>query len=492
MAVVLNRVSSAAFSRYLLLMVLMLVSIATLLYFTTGKSINDINKATKNIAIYDVNFSSLVIEKQLTELRRSIELFSLSFDEEISSLMSHPRSTAAAKEVASKLEEFFPHAKSFVLTNNKGETVYIQEQDEFFKVCDLTVRHHARGEEAAVEVHTQGRRHHLDIVSKLNGFKSRGYLVVSIDADIFKPYLDTPAGHQLMLIKNNGIPLIEITSAGARAGFKGDIFLSETEESNILSSKKIPGTNWLLVDIKDDVLLSLKISQSYMTSLLVFLGFTFFMVISAYLLFVKDRQLQSIESEYRHYKGKVDDVIAEKTADLRDANARLEHLSLTDGLTGIANRRHLDLVLSRELRRAIRHNKQVALLLLDIDFFKRYNDSLGHVSGDKCLQLIAAEINDEFRRGGDLAARYGGEEFAIILPEISVSDVDRQAERVRVLIKNLNIEHPDSEISDWVTVSVGVTVLVKDEFKTMEELMKDADAALYRAKSSGRNCCYRI
>ncbi len=168
-------------------------------------------------------------------------------------------------------------------------------------------------------------------------------------------------------------------------------------------------------------------------------------------------------------------------------NMRLKDVSYLDGLTGVPNRRKLEEHLSREWDRAKKSGQPLSLLMVDIDFFKRYNDLLGHLEGDECLRKVAQEINRHVRSGMDLVARYGGEEFAVVLPETNEEQARSIAERIRNDVESLKIPHPASEVSRYITVSVGVATLVPEDNLRKEVLVSMADRALYRAKRRGRN-----
>jgi diguanylate cyclase len=165
---------------------------------------------------------------------------------------------------------------------------------------------------------------------------------------------------------------------------------------------------------------------------------------------------------------------------LETANRRLKHLVGVDALTGIANRRHFDRALEREVRRARRDGQPLSLVFLDLDEFKLFNDSYGHTQGDEVLRKVAQTLDETFRRGGDLVARYGGEEFAVVLPGL-------YAERLRRRIWRLAIPYNASQLTDRVTISGGVATVYPPAIATPDDLLFAADKALYRAKCLGRN-----
>jgi len=171
---------------------------------------------------------------------------------------------------------------------------------------------------------------------------------------------------------------------------------------------------------------------------------------------------------------------------------RLRLLSTQDGLTGIANRRLFDRTIEVEWSRAVRNSLVISLIMIDIDFFKNYNDSLGHQAGDDALKKIAVTMQQLFRRPGDLVARYGGEEFVALLPETSPHGSAMLAERLRKEIEELKIPHPDSKISEFVTISLGAATLIPHRGSSYKILVSLADKALYQAKREGRNRVVRI
>jgi diguanylate cyclase (GGDEF)-like protein len=168
-------------------------------------------------------------------------------------------------------------------------------------------------------------------------------------------------------------------------------------------------------------------------------------------------------------------------------NRELERLSSMDGLTGIANRRTFDAVLEREWKRAQRSRKPLSLIMIDIDFFKQFNDCYGHQQGDECLRQVARVLAATLRRAADLAARYGGEEFALLLPETDLEQAVWLAKECRSRIIEQQIAFKHSTISNVVTISLGVGTSVPVPGISPSALIEIADKALYRAKENGRN-----
>lgn len=173
--------------------------------------------------------------------------------------------------------------------------------------------------------------------------------------------------------------------------------------------------------------------------------------------------------------------------ELRAAHHRAERLSAIDSLTGIANRRHFDAALEAEMSRAMRLEKPLAVILLDIDCFKQFNDRYGHNAGDDCLAEIGQLLARYARRSGDLAARYGGEEFVLLLPNSNLEAAREIAEEVRLAIIEQAIAHDASPVAPVVTASFGVAAIVPGPDASPRKLIETADKALYEAKNAGRN-----
>jgi two-component system chemotaxis family response regulator WspR len=235
------------------------------------------------------------------------------------------------------------------------------------------------------------------------------------------------------------------------------IVLSTKEEASIKSEAFQLGANDYLVKLPDTIELIARIryhSQAYITQL------------------ERDEAFRALE---------------ESREQLAEANRTLQKLSSLDGLTGIANRRTFDETLTKEWNRAVRDQKTLGLIMLDIDFFKLYNDHYGHQGGDDCLKKVAKGLESATNRDADFLARYGGEEFSAILPDTDIQGAVKVAEEMRLAIQSLHIEHAKSKVSDIVSISIGVASIVPQNNTEPEILIAAADQALYKAKEDGRN-----
>ncbi|TBW54400.1 diguanylate cyclase [Marinobacter halodurans] len=177
--------------------------------------------------------------------------------------------------------------------------------------------------------------------------------------------------------------------------------------------------------------------------------------------------------------------------ELKRKSDLLAKLALLDGLTGIANRRQLELTLELEWARCLRNGCPLSVIMIDVDHFKAYNDHLGHGQGDECLRAVAKALHGATRRAGDLLARYGGEEFVVVLPSSSTEDALQTAEALRRCVLRQRLSHPNSPVSHLVTISLGIASAVPSKTRIASHMMEVADAALYQAKKAGRNCVRR-
>ncbi|WP_202908504.1 diguanylate cyclase domain-containing protein [Labrys sp. WJW] len=173
--------------------------------------------------------------------------------------------------------------------------------------------------------------------------------------------------------------------------------------------------------------------------------------------------------------------------ELMETNLELQRLTNVDGLTGLSNRRYFDQYLDTEWRQAMRAREPISLLIIDVDHFKQYNDTYGHLAGDEVLKTVATAVRSTFQRPKDLAVRMGGEEFAVVLPQTLADDLAFLAEKVVQAIEGLGLPHAASPIAEKVTISVGGATHIPAGNDQPERLIEAADKAMYEAKRSGRN-----
>ncbi len=194
------------------------------------------------------------------------------------------------------------------------------------------------------------------------------------------------------------------------------------------------------------------------------------------------QQKKLLKSQAKLLESKVNELLL-----LKEVNCHLESISALDGLTGIPNRRTFDQFIDMNWKNAIREQQPISVIMSDIDFFKAYNDTYGHLQGDDCLTLVAKALVSCLKRPNDLVARYGGEEFIALLPNTDKQGALRVAERMRRCIEKLAMKHDQSRVADCVTISLGVAEIIPQPFDSIVDFIKIADDALYVAKHEGRN-----
>ncbi|MGY2339817.1 diguanylate cyclase domain-containing protein [Pseudomonas sp. SDO5532_S415] len=235
------------------------------------------------------------------------------------------------------------------------------------------------------------------------------------------------------------------------------IVLSTKEDPLVKSAAFAAGANDYLVKLPDNIELVARIryhSRSYMT-------------------------LLQRDAAYR--------ALRVSQQQLLDTNLVLQRLMNSDGLTGLSNRRHFDEYLELEWRRSLREQSQLSLLMIDVDYFKTYNDSFGHLEGDEALRKVAATIRDACARPSDLPARYGGEEFALVLPNTSQGGARLVAEKLRMTVEALQVPHISPTEGSNLTISIGLATITPKAGSHCRELISAADKGLYLAKNNGRN-----
>jgi diguanylate cyclase (GGDEF)-like protein/PAS domain S-box-containing protein len=196
---------------------------------------------------------------------------------------------------------------------------------------------------------------------------------------------------------------------------------------------------------------------------------------------------KKLENELKEHRDHLNSLVEQRTEELSLVNEKLRELANLDSLTNLPNRRFFDETLQKEIQRATRHKHPLSLLMCDIDFFKQYNDTYGHVTGDDCLVSVAECLTDSFKRASDFPARYGGEEFSVILPHTDDEDAFSLCETFMQNLKMMAIPHSSSDISDYLTMSIGLVTFEPNLEIDANAIIKAADEALYKAKRNGRN-----
>ena len=476
-----------SFRKFLFFSVAFLLGVAALLYFANKNRINDLQHLQKVTAEYSVSRAVALIEQELTLLQRSVHLFYFSYRPQLKQLIADPENDDLRMEIQADLEKHFPDAVTFTFTDKEGYPLLVDYDNYIGELCRENLNEFAAGGEVLLRIHPADETYHFDIMTSFSDTNNEGVFFISFDVMKLANHLAAQPEHQLMLIYNKDGGLIELTSQGSRNMLQRDFFLSDIEKSSILVSKDIIGTDWTLVDILSSSPGFNELYKARSHSQLTFLGFALASLAALLVVYFDERKLGRVIHALDHHKSKLEERIKLRTWELSEANRELHELSRQDSLTGVANRRFFDHRIDLEARRMRREGQPLSLLMIDVDYFKHYNDSFGHPAGDVCLKNIANVISSSAHRGGDFVARYGGEEFAVILPAMDEDESVQFAESIRLAVLSGQFKHPDSSVSPYVTVSIGVATLEPGSMSGVIELIESADKSLYAAKKAGRN-----
>ncbi len=209
--------------------------------------------------------------------------------------------------------------------------------------------------------------------------------------------------------------------------------------------------------------------------------FTILVLIVLGVLFISYYVFKSIQND--HTKLEI------ATKKLKRANKKLENVSYTDALTSLHNRRYFNFVYDRELKRAKRTHSNITFMMLDVDYFKQYNDTYGHIEGDAALKTVAKVLKDTLKRPGDFVFRMGGEEFGILLTNTDEDNSSKLAQSICDAVRNKEIKHENSKVNSFLTISIGLVCCIADDALNEEVFITRADTMLYEAKEAGRNRC---
>ncbi len=303
------------------------------------------------------------------------------------------------------------------------------------------------------------RREHL------KGFVSGVYQIGAIFAS--SALSDVPLGIELKLVdetlpSGNDI----LYTYQSRAGISADESITYRREL-----PEIWGRKWSLIG--SPTLRYIADRRDMLPQTIFVSGIIFTLFIALYIHIISKRSVT------------IQKIVLEKTKALSETNKKLKVLSRIDGLTGVANRRHMDEYLDIEWRRAARSKSSISFILIDIDYFKLYNDNYGHLEGDEVVKRVAGKLKTMVNRPGDLLARYGGEEFALVLTE--TEDAELVANSCRKAIEELRVPHEFSKAADVITISVGFCTIIPQKGTDPSWVIDSADKALYKAKKAGRN-----
>ncbi len=426
------------------------------------------DNATKNIR-YE-------IERILQHKNKLVKSFFEDNETIITKVADNPENDALYNQLNTKLERYFTDYFASNIVSKSGELIIDDFDGNIGAMCLSDMQYFVKTNQQLTRIHPNPSIYHYDVRAKFTDGSNRIF-IVTFNADEISHLINasTPEKHNIIIF-NNKVNIIEITRQGSRDKLHGrlDYRLSEKEKMRRLSSSTISNSYWDVTDLHDMTLFDEYNEKLIRQSIITYVFFILLISIMSIALFIGSRN-----------KNKLESYLITKNKNIDSLNKKLKIISQTDSLTELYNRRYLDARSQSDFSTARRLNVPLSIALIDIDFFKRYNDTYGHQAGDGCLVKVAKIISNYFKRSNEFSARYGGEEFFVLnLGDYNFND------RINELLDDIvshKIPHSQSEVSDFVSVSIGVVVMIDDSHDSIKTLIKAADDALYQAKHEGRN-----
>jgi len=460
--------------------IVLFLSFGILLYWLATDRYNTFVEMHEDKASNTTKIVGFEINKTIKEKRRIIDIFVDSYSESIIELANNPEDEGLYYYIAERLRKYYPDFSSFNIVNAAGEVIIDDFEGAIGDLCMEDVEYFMRSGEQHVRLHPNTHAYHYDIFSRLNFDDNRMVFFVSFNVSEITDILSSVQSdkHSLAIINKGHDNLIEVTARGGRHAISDrlDFRMRGDELFRVLSSTAIKDSDWHVVDMRDEDLFSdfrNGIIKEHVVAYYVLIIIILFM---RNILINQDEKRTTAERQ-----------LQENHEQIKVLNEQLEILSITDGLTGLYNRRHFNEVINKEWNRGLRSHHPLTCVLIDVDYFKDYNDAYGHQAGDQCLIDVANVLKDTFRRGGDFVARYGGEEFVVLMGDCSKEDAIAAVEQFQGELLKLSIPHSRSQVSDCVTISAGIVNEAPTRNQTIDSYIRKADDALYQAKAEGRN-----
>lgn len=378
-----------------------------------------------------------------------------------------------------KLKRYFSDYFTSSIANSKGQLQRISLGD-IGEVCISDMKTYLDSGKQQIRIHPNVTLFHYDILVDIRVDNKDFIFITTFTSEQIASLLhaSSPVSHNLFIVNKDKAYLIEVTEKGSRDTFerKSELSLSKEEQKRILAIKKIDESFWHVVDFNDIGLFDdykTRLIRDYLIIFFVFMVFTLFMGKLVLVGIKRKEQLQT--------------VLENKNLEVKALNDTLEKLTITDDLTGLYNRRFLDNEIEKKWNEASRLNIPFNVAMIDIDFFKQYNDCYGHLEGDHCLTKVAQLCLENFRRTNEFGVRYGGEEFIFINLGDTQESFLKRLEKLLEVLAEADIKHEGSKIDNKVTLSIGIASTENKAYQQVNDIIKSADNALYKAKNSGRN-----
>jgi len=460
--------------------IVLFISFGILLYWSAVDRYQAYISYHENMANNTTKMVAFDINKTLKEKQRVLDTFIETHKKLVTDLADNPEDKGLQHTLQSRLKRYLPNFIGFNIMTPSGKPIIDTFDNVINDFCLSDLKLYLKSGKQNIRLHPNNNESHYDIVSKISNRKNSRFLLVNFEVNEFADLLSSTQAerHSLAIINKEENNLIEIFPDGDRLANNNrlNFRLDGKENIRVLSATKIKDTYWHIIDMHDDGLF-----DSYRESIFKEYLIAYY-IFSIIILFMR-----SILLNQDHKRTLAEEQLKKNHTEIKELNQRLDLLSKTDSLTGLYNRRHFDTIINHEWNRGLRSHSPISCILIDIDYFKNYNDYYGHQAGDKCLIEISLVMKDTFRRAGDMVARYGGEEFIILMPSTSAEDAEAAITLFQSELAKLKIPHMNSSINSFVTASAGIVNQVPRRDDSIDGFIGKADKALYKAKASGRN-----
>lgn len=460
-----------------------LVSFAILLIFLANDRYNNFVEAHQQFADKAVQVATAEISQIIANKRRSVSYFAEDNQELILELSYHPDDIELYDLLNLRISRTVPDFFASNIVASTGEFIIGDFDGKIGELCLADIHQFIDSGRQLVRVHPNNDTYHYDILTRLPDGNDGKLFFVSFNLNELANLLRLvqPVMHELLLLNEDMQNLIEINSQGGRnvIADRLDYRFTDDELSRIMSSAKIDGTVWHVVDLHQPGLLADHRTRAFSEYLVVYL-----------VVFVVGLYMRSVLVSRDNRRNLAEIRLRQSNNEITVLNDKLELLAITDSLTGLHNRRYADQQLQMEWSRCQRTGTLINIAIIDIDYFKDYNDRYGHQAGDDCLVAVANIMASVFKRAGDTVARYGGEEFIAIMKDVSIQQAERVLHQFQSALKNIEIQHQSSMTNGCLTVSIGLYSIAPKPSDSIQDAINKADKALYMAKESGRNQVY--
>lgn len=420
------------------------------------------------------------IEKTLKEKQRNVDMFVESSKELTSQLSNKLEDNRVYQQLISRLKKYQPDLSAFSVINQMGESISSDFGDSLGQICLEDIKHYLDSGEQNIRLHPHNNTYHYDIISTYSDSETKRIFLVSFFANEISDILGSlqSENHSLMIVNKDANNSIEITSEESRKSSSNqpNIRMNGNEKFRVLSTNQVKNTDWQVVDMRKEGLFSDHRDKIIFECMIAFYALLIIVLFMRHILLNQDEKRTESESK-----------LQENNKKIKELNSKLDLLSKTDGLTNLFNRRYFEEMMTKEWNRGLRSGNALSCIMLDIDYFKYYNDCYGHQAGDNCLKEISVLLKDSFSRATDIVARYGGEEFIVIIADSDVENTVEAIENFQCELEKLKIPNKAAIKENFVTISAGFVNQIASRDETTEDLIRKADKALYIAKSEGRN-----